>query len=121
MALKVYEYSNCGTCKKALKFLAKNGISFEAVPIVETPPTKGELKNMLIFLKAQGGGLKNLFNTSGVLYKEMKMTEKLPKMSEAQAIDLLAQYGKLVKRPFVLGKSFGMVGFKQEQWEQNLL
>jgi arsenate reductase len=121
MALKVYEYSGCSTCKKALKFLAEHEVSFETIPIVEQPPTKGELKTMLGFLKEQGGGLKNLFNTSGLLYKEMKISEKFPKMSEDEALALLAKHGKLIKRPFLLGKNFGLVGFKQDQWEEQLL
>ena len=121
MSLKVFEYAGCSTCKKALKFLATHKIPFEAVPIVDKPPTKTELKTMLKFLKENGGGLKNLFNTSGLLYKELKISEKFPSMNEDQALDLLAKHGKLVKRPFVLGKDFGLVGFKEDQWKQQLL
>jgi len=121
MSLKVYEYKNCGTCKNALKFLHDHKISFVAVPIVDTPPTKDELLKMLSYVKKDGGTIKNLFNTSGVLYKEMKLSEKLSALSESAALDLLSRFGKLVKRPFVLGKNFGMVGFKLDQWKKNLM
>lgn len=117
MSLKVYEYPQCSTCKKALKFLKENQIEFQTIGIVEHPPTKDELREMLGYLKKQGGSIKNLFNTSGVVYKEMKLSEKLAEMSDAEAIALLAQHGKLIKRPFILGKNIGFVGFKQEQWE----
>lgn len=117
-SVKVYEYAGCSTCKKALKFLEANKVKFQKIPIVEQPPTKVELKAMLQFLKAAGGDLKKLFNTSGLLYKEMKISEKFPTMTEADALDLLAKNGKLIKRPFVLGKDFGVVGFKEDQWEK---
>lgn len=73
---------------------------------------------MLAALKKRGGSIKNLFNISGVQYREMKMSEKLPKMSEAEAIRLLSENGKLVKRPFVINESTYLVGFKQDEWEQ---
>lgn len=118
-SLKVYEYAGCSTCKKALKFLDSNKVKYEAVPIVDQPPTKVELKEMLAHVKSEGGDLKKLFNTSGVLYKEMRISEKFSEMSEAEALDLLAKHGKLIKRPFVLGKGFGLLGFKEEQWEKH--
>jgi arsenate reductase len=121
MALKIFEYSGCSTCKKALKFLADHKVSAEVIPIVEQPPTKAELKAMLSYLEADGGSLKNLFNTSGVLYKEMKLAEKLAGMSEKESLDLLSRHGKLVKRPFLLGKNFGLVGFKEDSWRQKIL
>ncbi|WP_413287753.1 arsenate reductase family protein [Bdellovibrio sp. HCB337] len=118
-SVKVYEYAGCSTCKKALKFLETKKVKFQKIAIVDQPPTKVELKSMLQFLKEDGGDLKKLFNTSGVLYKEMKISEKFPTMSEADALDLLAKHGKLIKRPFVLGKDFGMVGFKEDQWKKH--
>lgn len=117
-SVKVYEYAGCSTCKKALKYLDSNHVSYQAVPIVEKPPTKVELKEMLTYVKSEGGEIKKLFNTSGVLYKEMKISEKLSGMSEAEALDLLAKHGKLIKRPFVLGKGFGLLGFKEDQWDK---
>lgn len=118
--LKIYHYAACSTCKKALKFLEMNQIPYQAIPIVENPPTKVELKSMLRIVKAQGGDVKKLFNTSGLLYKEMKISEKLPHMSEVEALDLLSQHGKLIKRPFVLWKEGGLLGFKEDQWAQSL-
>jgi len=120
-SVKIYEYSGCSTCKKALKYLESNKVNYQAIPIVEKPPTKVELREMLALVKADGGEVKKLFNTSGVLYKEMKISEKLSGMSETEAIDLLAKHGKLIKRPFVLGKGFGLLGFKQEQWDKYFL
>ena len=113
--LRVYEYDKCSTCRKALKFLDAKGVAYERVPIVEKPPTPAELKRML---QAQGGNLKKLFNTSGVQYRELKLGEKLPTMTEEQAIRLLSTNGKLVKRPFVLDGDFGAVGFDEKQWKR---
>lgn len=113
--IRVYEYANCSTCKKALKFLDQKKVSYERVPIVDQPPTMSELKNMLAH---QNGELKKLFNTSGQLYRELGISEKLPKMSEAEALKLLSQHGKLVKRPFVLTGERGLVGFKEDEWKK---
>lgn len=73
---------------------------------------------MLGALKERGGSIRNLFNTSGVMYKEMKLSEKLPSMSEAESIKLLSENGKLVKRPFVLGDDVALVGFKEDEWKK---
>lgn len=73
---------------------------------------------MLIALKERGGSIKNLFNTSGVQYRELKISEKLSKMSEAEAIKLLSENGKLVKRPFVIDENTHLLGFKQDEWEK---
>lgn len=122
--LKVYEYDKCSTCKKALKFLdALNSdrndarkVSYERIAIVEHPPTVTELKKMLGFV----GDIRKLFNTSGLVYRELKLGEKLPGMSEAQALKLLASNGKLIKRPFALASdhSRGLVGFKEAEWKK---
>ncbi|MGZ3742975.1 MAG: arsenate reductase family protein [Pseudobdellovibrionaceae bacterium] len=120
-SLKVYEYSGCSTCKKALKFLDTHKIKYENICIVEQPPTKVELQRMLALVKQTGGDLKKLFNTSGVLYKEMKLAEKFSRMSEMEALDLLAKNGKLIKRPFVLGENLGLLGFNKEQWMKYFL
>jgi Spx/MgsR family transcriptional regulator len=112
MSVKVYEYEGCSTCRKALKFLDARGVDYRSAPIVETPPTVAELKAMLGFV----GELRRLFNTSGVLYREMGMGEKLKTLSEKDALALLAKHGKLVKRPFVLLKDRGLLGFKEDEW-----
>ncbi len=113
MSVKVYEYSGCSTCRKALKFLDARGVAYRAIPIVETPPSTAELKAMLKF----AGGLKRLFNASGVLYRELGVAEKLKTLSEDAALALLAKHGKLVKRPFVLLKDRGLLGFKEDEWK----
>jgi arsenate reductase len=116
MSLKIYQYPNCSTCRKALKFLNAHNIQYTAIDITENPPTKAELKQML---KHQNGDLRKLFNTSGVQYRELKIKDKLPTMTETEAIDLLSQNGKLIKRPFLLSKTTGFVGFHEDFW-QNL-
>jgi Spx/MgsR family transcriptional regulator len=113
--IKVYEYRNCSTCKNALKFLDQRGVEYDKRAIVDEPPSKAELRKMLGFL---GGDVKKLFNTSGQVYRELKLSEKLPKLSLEQALDLLSSNGKLVKRPFLLTASGGAVGFKQEEWKK---
>lgn len=113
--LKVYEYSGCSTCKKALKYLDANKIDYVKVPIVDTPPSIAELQAML---KHVGGDLRKLFNTSGQVYREMKLGEKLATLSEKDALKLLAAHGKLVKRPFALSAKEGAVGFKEGEWDK---
>lgn len=115
--LKVYTYKNCGSCKKATKWLSAQGLAFEECPIRETPPTLDELKQQLSY---QGGVLRKLFNTAGGDYRELNLKETLAEMSEPAALELLAGRGNLVKRPFLLGESFGLVGFKQDEWEAKL-
>lgn len=117
--LKVYEYSKCTTCVKALKFLDGKKVLYTKLPIADQAPTQKELKEMLTAIKKRGGNIKNLFNTSGVMYKELKMSEKLPTLSEAEAITLLSENGKMVKRPFVISTDIHLIGFKEEEWKRN--
>jgi arsenate reductase len=112
--LKVYEYEKCSTCRKALQFLDQRKVSYEKIPIVDHPPTLAELKRMLGFV----GDVRRLFNTSGLVYRELKLGEKLPSMSESEALKLLASNGKLIKRPFALGPDRGLVGFKEAEWKK---
>ena len=114
-ALTVYTYANCDTCRRAAKWLRAQGIAFIEKPIRETPPSVAELRAMLVHL---GGAeaLRKLFNTSGCDYRELKLGEKLPVMTEAQALALLAANGNLVKRPFALSKNAGLVGFDEKAW-----
>ena len=114
MTVKIYEYKGCGTCRKALKWLEAKEIKLERIAIRERPPSKTELKRML---KVYEGNLRALFNTSGGDYRDLNMKEKLPSLSKAEAIDLLAANGNLVKRPFVMTKDGGMVGFNEAEWE----
>ena len=112
-AVTVYTYANCSTCRDAVNWLRACRVEFEEMPIYQTPPTVAELRRMLAF---QGGKLRRLFNTSGQVYRELGLGAKLPAMSEDAALALLAGNGRLVRRPFVLGESFGLVGFDPEAW-----
>jgi arsenate reductase len=114
MNLRVYAYKGCDTCRKALKFLAEKKIAHEVIPIREQPPTVAELRAMLGHV---GGELRRLFNTSGQDYKALNMKERLPKLPAGEALALLAANGNLVKRPFALTKTAGVVGFKPDEWE----
>lgn len=115
--LKVHAYANCDTCRKALKFLRSEGIAFEEIPIRESPPSAAELRQMLA---AKGGEIRKLFNTSGRDYKALGLSTRLPEMTEAEAIDLLASNGNLVKRPFAIGNGVLLLGFKEDEWREAL-
>jgi arsenate reductase len=114
MKIKFYEYKNCGTCQKALKFLQSKNIEFEKIPIRDTPPTTDELIKMLSIIEDS----KKMFNTSGNDYKAMNLKSKLSQLNDEERIKLLNSNGNLVKRPFVLGENFGLVGFKEEEWKK---
>ena len=119
MAIKIYEYSGCSTCRNALKYLDAKKMKYEKVPIVEQPPTVAELKTMLGYLKAGGKTFKNLFNTSGEQYRALKIGDRIKAgMTEQEAIALLAKNGKLIKRPFMLTAKGGTTGFQPETWDE---
>lgn len=111
------EYPKCTTCKKAKKWLDENQIAYEDRDIKLNNPTAEEIKH---FHEISGLPLKKFFNTSGNLYKEMKLKDKLPEMSEEEQYQLLGTDGMLVKRPLVVGDDFVLVGFKEEQWKEQL-
>jgi arsenate reductase len=115
--LLVYSYAKCSTCRDATRWLRDNGVPFTEKPIYEQPPTAAELRQML---KLQDGNLRRLFNTSGIQYRERGLAEKLPQLSEAEALALLGSDGRLVKRPFVLGAGVGLLGFDAAKWAQVL-
>ncbi len=118
MAIKIYEYAGCSTCKKARAYLDARKKQYESVPIVEQPPSVGELKTMLGYLKASGKTFKNLFNTSGEQYRALKIGERIKSgMTEQDAIALLSKNGKLIKRPFLLTANGGATGFQAETWD----
>lgn len=117
LRMKLYTYKNCGTCRKAVKFLEGKNIKIEVIPIRDQPPSKPELKKML---KIYDGEIRKLFNTSGQDYRALDMKNRLPEMSDAEAIDLLSQNGNLVKRPFLLTGQSGCVGFRESDWESLL-
>ena len=115
--MKVYTYKNCDTCRKAVKWLNAQQLQFEEIPIREQPPSKNELQQMLAIYN---GNIRKLFNTSGQDYKALGLKDKLPGLSEDEALELLANNGNLVKRPFLLVGDAGAVGFDETEW-QNLL
>lgn len=108
-------YPKCSTCNKAKKYLEDNGVKFTERHIVEDNPSYDELKT---WYKKSGLPLKRFFNTSGLLYKEMNLKDKLKDMSEDEQLKLLATNGMLVKRPILLDKSNVLVGFKEAEWEE---
>ena len=114
----VLVYRKCSTCLKALKWLDANGVEYVERAIVEENPTYEELKE---WYGKSGLPLKKFFNTSGVLYKEMQLKDKLPGMSEEEQLKLLATDGKLVKRPLVVGDDFVLTGFKEVEWNEEML
>ena len=110
-------YPKCSTCKKAEKWLKENGVGYTVRNIAEENPTYEELKE---WHGRSGLALKKFFNTSGVLYREMKLKDKLADMSEDDQLRLLATDGMLVKRPIVVADNQVLVGFKEKEWEENL-
>lgn len=113
--MKLYQYPKCSTCRNAAKFLNENDIEYQSIDITEKPPSKTELKAML---SSYQGNIRKLFNTSGLQYRELNMKDKLASMSEQEAINLLADNGMLIKRPFLLNTSNeGLVGFKEIDWQ----
>lgn len=112
------EYPKCTTCKRAKKWLEEHEIAFEDRHIKEENPTVEELEG---FYKKSGLPLKRFFNTSGILYRELGLKDKLATMSEEEQLDLLATDGMLVKRPLVIGEDFVIVGFKEEQYQEKLV
>lgn len=110
-------YPKCTTCQKAKKWLEANGLSFEERNIKECNPSLEELR---AWYQQSGLPLKKFFNTSGMLYKEMQLKDKLPAMTEEDQLALLASDGMLVKRPLLIGNGFVLVGFKEAEWKSAL-
>lgn len=113
----LFVYSKCSTCQKAVKFLDACKFKYSRKEITETPPSIAELQQMLKF---QNGNIKKLFNTSGMQYREMNLQQKLSEMSLNEALVLLSQNGMLVKRPFLLTNTFGLLGFREPEWQERL-
>lgn len=110
-------YPRCSTCQKAKKWLDEHNVKYEERHIAEENPSYDELKEWHV---KSGLPLKKFFNTSGLLYKEMSLKDKLPAMSEEEQLRLLASNGMLVKRPLVVAGDTVLVGFKEAQWAENL-
>ena len=111
-------YQNCSTCKKAENWLKEHGVAYEVRPIREHNPTYGELDS---WSRESGLPLRRFFNTSGLVYKNLGLKDKLPTMTEDEQIALLASDGMLVKRPLLVADDFVLPGFKPAEWEKALL
>ncbi|WP_251389510.1 arsenate reductase family protein [Mediterraneibacter agrestimuris] len=107
-------YPKCTTCQKAKKYLMEKGLEFEERDIKVDNPTKDELT---AWYQKSGLPLKRFFNTSGMVYKELQLKDKLPDMSEEEQLSLLATDGMLVKRPIVITEDKVLTGFKEKEWE----
>lgn len=110
-------YPKCSTCKKAQNWLDAHGILYETRHIVEANPTYDELKH---WHEISGLPLKKFFNTSGMLYKEQHLKDKLPTMSEDEQLQLLATNGMLVKRPLLIAGAYILTGFREKEWQEIL-
>lgn len=110
-------YPKCTTCMKARKYLDDNSIAYTLRHIKDENPTVEELRE---WHKLSGLPLKKLFNTSGILYKEMSLKDRLPNMSEEEQLELLATDGMLVKRPMLIEEDKVLIGFKEEAWREAL-
>ena len=115
--LKFLCYPKCTTCQKARKWLEENGIPYEFRDIKSENPTLEELAR---WHRLSGLPLRKFFNTSGLLYKSLELKTKLPTMTEAEMLALLATDGMLVKRPLVIGDDFVLLGFRENEWEAKL-
>ena len=118
MATLFLQYPACSTCQKAKKWLTENNIEFTNRLIVEENPTVEELK---AWIPRSGLPVKKFFNTSGMLYKELGLKDKLLEMSEEEQLKLLATDGMLVKRPLVVGEKTVLTGFSEKAWTEQLL
>lgn len=116
--LTVYSYPPCGTCRKAKKWLDDHGISYQDIHIVDSPPSKDELKD---FYKKSSLPLKKFFNTSGKKYRELGIKDRVKEASDEELLQLLASEGMLIKRPIVTDGTQVTVGFHEEDFERHWL
>lgn len=115
MSLTFYWYPKCGTCRNAKKWLDEHHLSYNAIHIVETPPSRAELQDIY---EKSNLELKKFFNTSGQKYRELGIKDKIPTASEDELLDLLASDGMLIKRPLLTDGEKVTVGFKEEEYEK---
>lgn len=116
--MKFYGYKKWSTVKKAKNWLTENNIKFEEIDLIDTPPTKEEIKKMY---EISNQDLKKFFNTSGVKYRELGLKDKIKTASEDELLDLLASDGKLIKRPLLVDNDKVIIGFKETEYNDKLL
>ncbi|WP_017379140.1 arsenate reductase family protein [Paenisporosarcina sp. TG-14] len=116
MSITYYGYPNCGTCKKAKAWLDAEGVSYNEVHIVETPPSKEQLRKMVEISELP---LKKFYNTSGMKYRELGLKDKISTMTDDEQFELLASEGMLIKRPLVTDGLKATVGFKESNFAEN--
>lgn len=112
--MKLYGYSRCSTCVKAKKFLNNKNFDFEFIEILDNPIEKNELDK---YIKLSGIDINKFFNTSGVVYKEMKLSTKIKTLDYSTKLELLSSNPKLVKRPILITENKVLVGFKEDEYE----
>lgn len=118
MSLTFYWYPNCGTCRKAKKWLEDNQIDYNAVHLVKETPSKEEI---LQLIEKSELPPKKFFNTSGKKYRELNMKDKINDMTQEEMAESLASDGMLIKRPIAVDKDKVTVGFKEDMYEENWL
>ena len=116
--IQVYCYSRCSTCRKALNWLEAHGVAHQVIDIKADHPDEESLRR---YHRISGLPLKRFFNTSGIQYRELELSKKLPEMAEDEQFRQLASDGLLVKRPLVVGEDFVLTGFREAEWEEKLL
>lgn len=117
MKVLFIEYPKCSTCQKAKKWLDAHGVAYTDRHIKEDRPRAEELKE---WIARSGLPIRRFFNTSGILYRQMGLKEKLEAMTEDEMIEVLASDGMIVKRPLIIGDDFVLVGFREKEWEERL-
>ncbi|QGH34197.1 Spx/MgsR family RNA polymerase-binding regulatory protein [Gracilibacillus salitolerans] len=115
MTVQFYWYPKCGTCRKAKKWLDEHQVDYEAIHIVDNPPSKAELKSII---DKSGLPYKKFFNTSGKKYRELGLKDKLKDATEDEMLDYLTSDGMLLKRPLSVGEDQVTIGYKEETFEQ---
>lgn len=116
--MRIYYYPSCSTCKKALKWLDNNEIAYEKKHIVDAKLTIKEIEDIF---KKSGLPIQKLFNTSGRVYKELNLKDKLKDMTEKEKLELLASDGMLLKRPILVNRTFALIGFKEDEYKEKLV
>ncbi len=116
--MKFYGYKKCSTVKKAKKWLEENNFKFEEIDLIDTPPTKEEIRKIY---ENSDYELKKFFNTSGVKYRELGLKDVLKTATEEEMLELLASDGKLIKRPLLVTEDKVLIGFKENEYKENLL